>query len=55
MILFECPGMIGLLDTATMARCQIIPFLGQERCDDSGIPEQKILPMDKALFIYLPT
>jgi hypothetical protein len=28
MILFECPGMIGPLDTATLARRQIIPFLG---------------------------
>ena len=48
MILFECPDMIGPLDTATLARCQIIPFLGRER-HDSRILEQKILPMDRAL------
>ncbi len=47
MILFECPGMIEPLDTATLARRQIIPFWGRERYD-SRILEQKILPMDKA-------
>jgi len=39
MILFECPGMIGPLDTATLARCRIIPFFGRERYD-SWISEQ---------------
>jgi hypothetical protein len=48
MILFECPGMIGPLDTATLARRPIIPFWGRERYD-SRISEQKILPMDRAL------
>ncbi len=40
MVLFECPGMIGPLDTATLARRPIIPFLGRERYD-SWISEQK--------------
>ena len=48
MILFECPGMIEPLDTATLARCRIIPFFGQERYD-SWISEQSFLPMDRAL------
>jgi hypothetical protein len=48
MILFECPGMIRPLDTATLARRRIIPFLGRERYD-SRILEQKKLPMDRAL------
>ncbi len=47
MILFECPGMIGPLDTATLARRQIIPFFGWERYD-SRILEQNILPVDWA-------
>ncbi len=52
MILFECPGMIGPLDTATLAR-RIIPFWGRERYD-SRISEQKILPMDRqGLLDYL--
>ena len=42
MILFECPGMIGLLDSATLARRRIIPFWGQERYN-SRISEQKNL------------
>ncbi len=44
----ECPGMIGPLDTATLARRPIIPFLGRERYD-SWISEQNCLPMDRAL------
>ena len=47
MILFECPGMIGPLDTATLARRRIIPFWGRERYD-SWISEQIFLPMDTA-------
>jgi hypothetical protein len=31
MILFQCPGMIGPMNTATLARCQIIPLFGRER------------------------
>ncbi len=50
MILFECPGMIGPLDTATLARRRIIPFWGRERYD-SRISEQKILPVDRALLL----
>jgi len=46
MILLECPGMIGPLDTATLARRQTIPFFGWERYD-SGISEQIFLPVDK--------
>ena len=30
MILFECPGMIRPLDTATLARRRIIPFWGRK-------------------------
>ena len=47
MILFECPGMIGPLDTATLARRRIIPFFGRERYD-SWISEQNFLPVDRA-------
>jgi len=38
MILFECPSMIGPLDTATLARCRIIPFFwaGKVRFLDFG-------------------
>jgi len=47
MILFECLGMIRPLDTATLARCRIIPFFGRERYD-SWILEYFFLPMDRA-------
>jgi hypothetical protein len=47
MILFECPGMMGPLDTASLKRQPIIPFLGRERYD-SWISEQKNLPVDRA-------
>jgi hypothetical protein len=52
MILFECPGMIEPLDTATLARHQIIPFWGWERYD-SRISEQKIPPVDRALEYHI--
>jgi hypothetical protein len=48
MILFECPGMIRALDTAMLARRQIIPFFVRERYD-SWILEQIFLPMERAL------
>ncbi len=47
MILFDRPGMIGPLDTASPKRQPIIPFFGRERYD-SWISEQKILPVDRA-------